>query len=84
MEDLVTREEIESRIAELDRDKPELDREYTEKEYEEMAIRMREMALKFRQNPDPYNRVPIRVEPKQGRNDPCACGSGKKFKKCCG
>ncbi|TXZ87760.1 zinc chelation protein SecC, partial [Vibrio cholerae] len=19
-----------------------------------------------------------------GRNDPCACGSGKKFKKCCG
>ncbi|EEX66852.1 hypothetical protein VCJ_000748 [Vibrio metoecus] len=21
---------------------------------------------------------------RQGRNDPCACGSGKKFKKCCG
>ena len=21
---------------------------------------------------------------KQGRNDPCACGSGQKFKKCCG
>jgi uncharacterized protein len=21
---------------------------------------------------------------KQGRNDPCACGSGRKFKKCCG
>ena len=25
-----------------------------------------------------------RVEPKVGRNDPCPCGSGKKFKKCCG
>jgi preprotein translocase subunit SecA len=25
-----------------------------------------------------------RVEPKTGRNDPCPCGSGKKFKKCCG
>lgn len=25
-----------------------------------------------------------RVEPKVGRNDPCACGSGKKSKKCCG
>jgi SEC-C motif domain protein len=25
-----------------------------------------------------------RLEPKIGRNDPCACGSGKKFKKCCG
>ncbi len=25
----------------------------------------------------------IRDEPKVGRNDPCPCGSGKKFKKCC-
>jgi SEC-C motif-containing protein len=25
-----------------------------------------------------------RVEPKVGRNDPCPCGSGKKFKKCHG
>ncbi len=24
------------------------------------------------------------AEPKIGRNDPCPCGSGKKFKKCCG
>jgi preprotein translocase subunit SecA len=22
--------------------------------------------------------------PKAGRNDPCPCGSGKKFKSCCG
>ncbi|HEY9249422.1 MAG TPA: SEC-C metal-binding domain-containing protein [Rariglobus sp.] len=22
--------------------------------------------------------------PKVGRNEPCPCGSGKKFKKCCG
>ncbi|MBO4709700.1 MAG: SEC-C domain-containing protein, partial [Kiritimatiellae bacterium] len=25
-----------------------------------------------------------RVQPVVGRNDPCPCGSGKKFKKCCG
>lgn len=25
-----------------------------------------------------------RDAPKVGRNDPCSCGSGKKFKKCCG
>jgi hypothetical protein len=25
----------------------------------------------------------IRTEPKTGRNDPCPCGSGKKYKKCC-
>jgi SEC-C motif-containing protein len=24
------------------------------------------------------------LEPKIGRNDPCTCGSGKKYKKCCG
>src|SRR5258708_35905582 len=28
--------------------------------------------------------VPYRAEPKIGRNDPCPCGSGAKFKKCCG
>jgi uncharacterized protein YchJ len=29
--------------------------------------------------------LPIRrSEPKVGRNDPCPCGSGKKYKKCCG
>ena len=28
---------------------------------------------------------PVRRDaPKVGRNDPCPCGSGKKFKKCCG
>ena len=25
----------------------------------------------------------INTEPKVGRNDPCPCGSGKKYKKCC-
>jgi SEC-C motif-containing protein len=25
----------------------------------------------------------LRLEPKTCRNDPCPCGSGKKFKKCC-
>ena len=24
-----------------------------------------------------------RVEPRAGRNDPCPCGSGTKYKKCC-
>lgn len=24
-----------------------------------------------------------RIPPKVGRNEPCPCGSGKKFKKCC-
>lgn len=31
-------------------------------------------------NPEPSKLA----EPKVGRNDPCPCGSGKKYKKCCG
>ncbi len=27
---------------------------------------------------------PVKKAPKVGRNDPCPCGSGKKYKKCCG
>ena len=31
------------------------------------------------------SRKTIRLQaPKPGRNDPCPCGSGKKYKKCCG
>ena len=29
---------------------------------------------------EPY----VKTEPEIGRNDPCPCGSGKKYKKCCG
>ena len=32
----------------------------------------------------PNKQEPVRVEPKIGRNDPCPCGSGKKFKQCHG
>ena len=29
-------------------------------------------------------REPVKVGPSIGRNEPCTCGSGKKYKKCCG
>ncbi|MBN1577370.1 MAG: UPF0149 family protein [Chitinispirillaceae bacterium] len=32
----------------------------------------------------PWPRPKEKAEPKIGRNDPCPCGSGKKYKKCCG
>ncbi|WP_155999629.1 YecA family protein [Thioalkalivibrio sulfidiphilus] len=31
----------------------------------------------------PYTEPYVRSQPKTGRNDPCPCGSGKKYKKCC-
>jgi uncharacterized protein YecA (UPF0149 family) len=46
----------------------------------EVERRGRELALE-----DQKQRQPVKNPgPEQGRNDPCSCGSGKKFKKCCG
>ena len=38
------------------------------------------------ENPDATPKVETVVHegPRIGRNDPCPCGSGKKYKKCCG
>jgi len=35
-------------------------------------------------DPTPVKQEPIKVAPKIGRNDPCPCGSGKKYKQCHG
>jgi preprotein translocase subunit SecA len=35
-------------------------------------------------DPTPVKQEPIKVGPKIGRNDPCPCGSGKKYKHCHG
>ena len=58
---------------------------------EKEDFKPRDVFEKFLQNsqPEPFddsqlNYVPVRTEPKIGRNDPCPCGSGKKYKKCCG
>jgi hypothetical protein len=45
----------------------------------EYASRMPESDAEFGPPATPYI-----APPKVGRNDPCPCGSGKKFKKCCG
>ena len=33
---------------------------------------------------EPVRKEPVKAEHKAGRNDPCPCGSGKKYKHCCG
>lgn len=41
--------------------------------------------LAFDQLPDALTeQEPVRAAPKLGRNERCICGSGKKYKKCCG
>jgi preprotein translocase subunit SecA len=61
-------------------------------EYREEEERERRRRMKVQREVDQAARaasnekhIPIqRKQPKIGRNDPCICGSGKKYKKCCG
>ncbi len=51
---------------------------------EQAALEYAAIGLEYRQTPSaPPPRQPVRSE-KIGRNQPCPCGSGKKYKKCCG
>lgn len=55
-------------------------------EREQVARPVDEGFMKFGQRKVAARKTstPIRNENKVGRNDPCPCGSGKKYKKCCG
>jgi len=45
----------------------------------------KEQELVFSSGDEPAKKNPVkRTEKKVGRNAPCPCGSGKKYKKCCG
>ena len=60
-----------------------------EEREEEERRKARERELIFqaasRSRAGPVARAPVqRDAPKVGRNDPCPCGSGKKYKKCHG
>lgn len=48
----------------------------------QIIIEAFDAALDGRRPAEPQGTI-IRDAPKLGRNDPCACGSGKKFKRCC-
>jgi tetratricopeptide (TPR) repeat protein len=62
---------------------------YQQQNRKDKAAEMSALAKQWRPAPDrPASAQPPepvqRSSPKVGRNDPCPCGSGKKFKKCCG
>jgi preprotein translocase subunit SecA len=54
---------------------------------EEKKVQRREQSYSY-SAPDQEEKKPgktvVRKDKKVGRNDPCPCGSGKKYKKCCG
>ena len=53
---------------------------------EQLVVRHQQAAAQHdtRETAQQINRVPIRKDKMPGPNDPCPCGSGKKFKKCHG
>jgi len=62
--------------------------EMTEEAFHESVAQIRPAALRlyayWAANPQqPVNQQPVINGTKVGRNDPCPCGSGKKFKSCC-
>jgi SEC-C motif-containing protein len=62
--------------------------EYSEKgrrnrHHEIAQFRRQEGAWYFYDGQAPTPKTVVRTSPKVGRNDPCPCGSGRKYKKCC-
>jgi preprotein translocase subunit SecA len=56
-----------------------------EPETVEEISKPKEQVMTFSHGSSGAKRRPVkRVAEKVGRNDPCPCGSGKKYKKCCG
>ncbi|BAI79558.1 preprotein translocase, subunit A [Deferribacter desulfuricans SSM1] len=59
--------------------------EELELKQEEKNIKEERRDIFSDEQPKEEKKKPIkRATPKVGRNDPCPCGSGKKYKKCCG
>ncbi|MDX1778368.1 MAG: SEC-C metal-binding domain-containing protein, partial [Thermodesulfobacteriota bacterium] len=69
----------------------------TEKRLKEVASQFEERGWKYTvelepDKPEDITQLNLLLNPPQpkiaekkiGRNDPCPCGSGKKYKKCCG
>ncbi len=46
--------------------------------------RQKTYSMSYSHNDDAEKPQPVRKQKKIGRNAPCPCGSGKKYKKCCG
>ncbi len=55
-----------------------------EEEVEEIRQKQKQDYIMSRGEDTPANQTIRRDTEKVGRNDPCPCGSGKKYKKCCG
>ncbi len=71
-------------LVQLDFNTPEEEQESLEQMRQEMESAAAETIRNDQIEEAPAKREPLRAEKKPKRNDPCPCGSGKKYKHCCG
>jgi preprotein translocase subunit SecA len=56
-----------------------------ERDVEQMEAEQKQRKVVTNRSDEPQKQqTVVRNGEKVGRNDPCPCGSGKKYKKCCG
>ena len=75
-----SREDVMTRYREDLADDAALLYEAWEEPRQRAMVQLRDEQLRSQQPKAPA----VHSAPKVGRNDPCTCGSGKKYKKCCG
>ena len=75
VEERYLKRQKESKLAELAR------RGMTPEEIEAEEEAIRKAKEERAKNPEGFQ---LQAGQKVGRNDPCPCGSGRKYKKCCG
>ena len=71
-------------LVQLRDEEEERERERMQQILNEMQLSSEEMQLMHESTLEPETPQPIRAEKKIPRNAPCPCGSGKKYKNCCG
>lgn len=60
-----------------------MNEEEIESQQQKIEPDLNKLFLHFYEQREKPNQPIVHDMPKAGRNDPCPCGSGKKYKKCC-
>ncbi len=71
-------------LVQLRDEKEELEKARMQEILNEMQLSNEDIELLHESTLEPTEREPIKAEKKIPRNAPCPCGSGKKYKNCCG
>ena len=87
-QDLVVRIKLEAikvlQLVQFDFDSPQEEEQAIEHIKEELESEVAQAQLNHQPEPIERKKLPIVSTKKPKRNEPCPCGSGKKYKACCG